>query len=198
MSKNLRKPRRRGRPPKGEFIDKKATLTTRITNAVRAGLEREARRNGRSISQEVEFRLAESLKARKSRLNDRNRALAFLVGKLAEDIESVTNKSWLDDPYTCEAIEAGLKILIGNYAPRGEPKIPDWIAADIAKKPEIYDQFKTPDGLGWAHAHGLISQVAMLTEEPPVDHPKNQHYADGFYQFPKVRRAFGLDKEPKK
>lgn len=202
MAKTPRKLRKRGRPPKGEFANKNATLTTRLTEPVREGLEREAKRNGRSLSQEVERRLFESLEAPKrwerAFGNVRNRALAYMVAQLAEGIEQYAHKSWRHDPYTCQALEFGLKVVVGHYAPEGKPEVPDTIAADIARSPEINEQFKRPEGLGWAIAQGLIDAVRTHREAPPVNHPENVAYADGFYQFPKVHRAFGLDKETEK
>ena len=202
MAKAPMKPRKRGRPPKGEFANKKATLTTRITEPVRDGLEREAKRNGRSLSQEIERRLFESLEAPKrwerAFGNERNSSLAFMVAQLAEGIERTAHTSWLRDPYTCQALEFGLKVVVGHYAPEGKPGVPDAIAANIARWPEINEQFKRPEGLGWAIAQGLIDAVRTHREAPPVNHPENVSYADGFYQFPKVHRAFGLDKENEK
>jgi hypothetical protein len=29
--------------------------------------------------------------------------------------------------------------------------------------------------------------------ENPIDHPENEHFADGFYKFPKIRKDLGLD-----
>lgn len=52
--------RRRGPKPRGPFIDKGRTLTTRITKETRDQLERAARKSNRSLSQEIEFRLEQS------------------------------------------------------------------------------------------------------------------------------------------
>jgi hypothetical protein len=52
--------RRPGPRPQGPFEDKRRTLTTRITDETRAALDAAAAANGRSLSQEIEFRLERS------------------------------------------------------------------------------------------------------------------------------------------
>ena len=55
-----------GRKPKGPFKGKTETLTTRITPELRRGLQLEADRNSRSLSQEIELRLRYSRTAGKA------------------------------------------------------------------------------------------------------------------------------------
>src|SRR5262245_47348861 len=50
-----------GRKPQGEIKGKSATFATRITPETRAALDRSAKRNGRSLSQEVEILLNRAL-----------------------------------------------------------------------------------------------------------------------------------------
>lgn len=52
--------KRPGPKPKGPFEGKRKTLTTRITENTRTALEDAATQNDRSLSQEIEFRLAKS------------------------------------------------------------------------------------------------------------------------------------------
>lgn len=191
-----RTPRKRGRPPKGEFSDKKATLTTRITEPVRAGLDREAQRNGRSLSQEVELRLAQSLKAPKKLErafgNKRNRAFAMLVARLIRALELSTGKSWREDPYTCEALRAGFTILMARLAPDGDVMIPERIAEDIEKNHEVFEQYKRPEGLALACAIGIFDSL-LAYESPPIDYPPSTHYSDAYYEYPAIRKDLGLD-----
>ncbi len=51
-----------GRKPKGPFKGKSAAITTRVMPATRSALQREATRNGLSLSQEIELRLVHSLR----------------------------------------------------------------------------------------------------------------------------------------
>ncbi len=54
--------KRRGPRPRGPFEDKRRTLTTRITDATRRELEAARKATGRSLSQEIEFRLDQSFR----------------------------------------------------------------------------------------------------------------------------------------
>jgi hypothetical protein len=60
MAKANNVEKRRGPKPKGPYEDKRRTLTTRITETTRAKLEEAANSSGRSLSQEIEFRLGRS------------------------------------------------------------------------------------------------------------------------------------------
>jgi len=50
-----------GRKPQGEFHGKSTTMTTRITPMLRKALDEACEASGRSLSQEVEYRLAQSV-----------------------------------------------------------------------------------------------------------------------------------------
>jgi TraY domain len=188
-----------GRKPRGEFKGKSAMLTTRITPELRAGLEREARRNARSLSQEIEFRLKRSLqskpKAGLARERDHNHALGMMAGKLAGQIESLTGMNWREDRFSHEALRAGLAALLARLAPPGEAKMPAAIRAQIELLPEIGEQISMPEGVGRACAYGLFDQIRMA-EPPPVNHPPNEYYAEGFYWMPWVREKLNSDAVP--
>ena len=59
------KPRKRrpgaGRKPQGEYADRTASFTMRMSQELRDRLDQEAGRSGRVLSQEVEHRLRQSL-----------------------------------------------------------------------------------------------------------------------------------------
>jgi hypothetical protein len=57
--------RRRGRPPLAPGKAKRASFNTRIRSALKAELEAAADRAGRSLSEEIEFRLERSLEEQK-------------------------------------------------------------------------------------------------------------------------------------
>src|SRR5262245_39915466 len=75
-----------GRKPKGHIKGKFATFSTRITPETRAALEREAARNGRSLSQESELRLQETLVGWGP---DHINSLAQLVRLVTQAVETV-------------------------------------------------------------------------------------------------------------
>jgi hypothetical protein len=82
-----------GRKPRGEFKGKSATLTTRITPETRAAMESAAQKSGRSLSQEVERRLIDSVRNERNRRSD-VRALNEAIAIVAEKVEIATGKQW--------------------------------------------------------------------------------------------------------
>ena len=86
--------RRRGRPPLEPGKAKRAAFNTRLRSALKAELETAAERAGRSLSEEIEFRLERSLEEQK-RSGDILRegiaiggylALALLIEKQGEEV----------------------------------------------------------------------------------------------------------------
>src|SRR4051812_3431455 len=92
-----------GRKPMGPYSGKSATLTTRITPATRLALEREAKKKGHSLSQEIERRLEESLR-RNRETPVHIQALAHAMTSLVDQIEFYTKHRWIDDVYTGKAL----------------------------------------------------------------------------------------------
>lgn len=102
---------RRGPIPRGEFQNKSRVLSTRIREDTRKALAEAASASGRSLSQEIEYRL------RRSFDNDRmisekfgNRQNYALLRMLASLFDQAPNerKSWLYDPdnfnHVCDSI----------------------------------------------------------------------------------------------
>src|SRR4051812_21078645 len=99
-----------GRKPRGEFKNKSRTLTTRITAATREALERAAKKNSRSLSQEIEHRLDFSLnRDRQLARQGHIRALAELIALVGERVEESTKRDWLNDPFTAEALRHAIE-----------------------------------------------------------------------------------------
>ncbi len=57
MTTQAAKSSRPGPKPRGPFIDKRKTMSTRLTSKTRAQLDAAAAQSGRSLSQEIELRL---------------------------------------------------------------------------------------------------------------------------------------------
>lgn len=120
-TKSGRRMGKRGRPAKGEYSNKTAVLTLRITPALRTYLERAAKDNRTSLSREVEHRV------RRAYLDDeriaelfgsrRNYAVMRMIGALIETTIDAKSREadWLDSPYlfdqTVRAINAALDAL---------------------------------------------------------------------------------------
>ena len=111
---------RPGPKPRGPFKNKRRTLTTRITDRTRQGLERAAAITDRSLSQEIEFRLERSLSDQDARATERaaefgGEAIYDFMKKLARVAGIVGLKTGADfgkDAYTrAEAISAMKEVL---------------------------------------------------------------------------------------
>ena len=194
-----------GRKPRGEFPGKSQMLTTRITPETRSGLEREAARNGRSLSQEVELRLVSSLDMPKEIEAVWGKppvyALARLVSQAVTRIEYSTRKSWCQDAFTARAVRVATDIIIAELIPDGPVEVPDSIertAQSIGRFSSSHaEHSRTAEGLGSSIALGLLSDL-RLHDFPPRDHPKNHHYSDNFYLMPRIRESLGLSKKDDK
>ena len=161
-----------GRKPKGEFAGKSATITTRIRPDTRSALEAAADAHGRSLSQEVEFRLRASLRKPTSEQR-RNQALAHAVTLLVEVIEQDTGRSWLDDPFTGLALRHAVQLVAYHFASmstEGAPEIPTAITeAAFKMPPDFAERYRTPEGFGSLKAFGLINEIehAALPQKIP-------------------------------
>ena len=156
-----------GRKPRGEFKGKTATLTTRITPETRAALERAAEKSGRSLSQEVEHRLNDSIRRDYEHNRHRHiRALAEAIAILIHWVERATQKRWIDDPFTAEALRRGIEFLVFHFGAPGTPEVPASVKDAAARVPlQARDQSMTPAGVGHAQAGGLISWIEMNLDE---------------------------------
>src|SRR6516225_9434117 len=112
-----------GRKPQGPFKENKAALSIRVNLGTRRALEASAKENRRSLSQEAQSRLRESL------FRDRNtrpdivaltEAMAIVIGY----VESFTEMKWSDSAFTTTAIRRAVDALLGYWGNPGVPKIP--------------------------------------------------------------------------
>jgi hypothetical protein len=108
---------RPGTKPKGPYQDKRAALTTRITQETRSALEDAARVSGRSLSQEIEFRLVQSIRDEDGFGGNENAALFRMLAGAAGLIEARTSKEWMKDWDTYIAVDSAWKRLIGHAGP---------------------------------------------------------------------------------
>jgi hypothetical protein len=128
-----------GRKPRGHIKGKFATFSTRITPETRAALEREAARNDRSLSQESELRLKETLVGWGP---DHINSLAQLVSRVMQSVETVIGAApacdphrprpkpkwarrrflelaWHQSAFTHAAARAAIEAILAHYQPPG-------------------------------------------------------------------------------
>jgi hypothetical protein len=147
------------RKPRWEFKGKSATLTTRITAETRAAMERAAQKSRRSLSQEVERRLNDSV------LNDRNRrsdvrALVEAIAIVAEKVEIATGKHWLQDAFTGDALRHGIEVLVRHFAPHSARVIPPKVEETAARVlPEASERDRSPSHVGEIEALKVITII---------------------------------------
>jgi hypothetical protein len=162
MHKTLKRKRAAGagRPRKAEADKKGSAFTTRITAETRRALEASARKHRRSLSQEAEAGLRDYLK--KPAGEARNRAIAAIIGNLAEGIEQQTGENWRTDIFTSMALRYAVEAVLFHLAPGTEenPAIPPAVEKQSAKMPgEFADSYRRPAGLGHMRAYSLINEI---------------------------------------
>jgi hypothetical protein len=112
---------RRGPAPKGDYANKAATISTRITQDLRDWLEKAAKKSGRSLSQEMETRLRRTFREEDDLAKKYGSADAARVFQaIAVTLNMIRNPEnpdadWLHDPYAfalaADAINATLYLV---------------------------------------------------------------------------------------
>jgi hypothetical protein len=172
----------RKRLPPGE--GKTGTLSTRVSHATRAALEREAKRNGQSLSREAELRLEQSFKD--SSAPAHIRALAHAVTLLAMQIERVSGEFWYAGSFTGNALRHGIEALIFHFSqtPDGDVVVPPKIEETAARfQPPVRETFRNPALLGQMEAGSIITSIEnapSATREPAGAYVPDQF---GFWQI---------------
>jgi hypothetical protein len=191
-----------GRKPRGEFVGMTDALTVRMPKDVRRGVEREAKRAGRSLSQEIARRLKDSLGLRdriERELGPKHvYALCRLVGQMAQTVEMQTGQRWQDDAFTASALCHAIETFVFRVASSGPLKVPERIEREANRLEQtspslaaLAESFRTPTGTGIGVANGAVHML-LTYEAPPSDLPPNILYADQFYSMPELREVLGL------
>ena len=117
-----------GRPPQNA-VAKRAAISLRVTPSLREKSEFAAKAAGRSLTQEIEFRLEASFRDDARELLDPPgpRTVLFMrkLQAVISLIESWTGKNWADDGATSTVVKRAIDKLIGE----GMPEDPEWVAA---------------------------------------------------------------------
>jgi hypothetical protein len=109
---------RPGPKPRGPFDDKRKTLTTRITEETRTKLEAATAATGRSLSQEIEFRLERSFQTEEaiSAAGPRTQALLRALANQTRLWKGEPD-SWLDDPAGFNQVSSAWHMTIDAHQP---------------------------------------------------------------------------------
>lgn len=163
--------RKRGPQAPGEFSSKGATLSARITVGTRQRLEKAAKASGRSLSQEVEARLAHSLYDGQST----DRELFWLIGKVIERTVRFTGQDWGKDAYTFHLMVEAVRLLLAKFRPKGKLAMPDTIqllrglqgAADLQEEMRSVFQRHPPEYFADMVVNGVIADLRIVVEKSP-------------------------------
>jgi hypothetical protein len=167
------KRRRPGRPRRSN-AGLRLQIPVRVSPEVKEALEAVADRNLRSVTAEIEARLAQSLGVgRQARIW----GLMEAVGRLAEAIERRTQRRWTHNAPTARALRAGVDKVIFHFGRYGKPAEP--LAAQRAKKIKE---------IGEAEAGKLITVIEGAVEPYPGAKPEFGPTGWGYYE---LRRALG-------
>ena len=167
---------KRGRKPQGEFGGKSALFATRLTPQTRQALEWASARSGRSMSQEAEFHLRESL-GRDRRRQQHIIELGEMVMRIAQAIEKRSGKRWINDAATGEALRRAIDFAVLHFAPRWAP-------------PQGKNSLD-PAELGTFEAGMLISRIEGVPEPPRVRWPRGAEYPEEWHSYWRILQAFG-------
>jgi len=122
------KRKRPGRPPRGEYTDKRKTLSTRITSGLRDRLDKSADESGRSLSQEIEFRLDRSFRdedAYYREFGDKSLYMTMRWFALTlDEAEQITEKPWKKDKETYRIATNALWTMLRKGLRKGLPAPP--------------------------------------------------------------------------
>ena len=192
-----------GRKPRGGFRGKTRTFTTRITSATRAALEQAARESGWSLSQEAERRLDESFgRDRKWSRAPHVRALGYAINKAIAQVEARTERSFVTDPFTAEAVRHAVNFMVSHFSrlPQGDgplevpPRVQAEMAEAVANKlpPEVREWECTPAAVGNSATGYVITRIEnQVTAEEAQRLGRPMHYLlddEGYWQ---IKRDLG-------
>lgn len=164
----------RGRPRHGE-TEKRKALNMRTTDEMRALLEAAAIEGGRSLTQEVERRLASTFNVTAATQTSTLGPLLRRLATVVDLAEQQTGKKWDSDPETFWAVRAGFNDLVDRLM----PEEPEWAATVRGGGKGGYvdqiDDWKTRgvdiaravNPLAWRHP-GLKANVVALNL-PTID-----------------------------
>jgi hypothetical protein len=176
---------------------KSSYFATRITPDLRAALDREAKRSGHSLSQEIERRLRDSVQPESAGVwgSARNRALGLLVGRIARGIETYTGENWITNDYAFRALRAAVEELFRIWdvekAPpgrdRGTPeKVRQLIKSSDRKTSTFFSV--TAEQVGQRVASAFWIEVMIL--EMPNDLTFST--TEDFRLFARMRHMLGI------
>jgi hypothetical protein len=127
----------KGRKPKGEYAGKSLVFSTRITPKTREDLERAANQSGRSLSQEVEYRLRRSFVEDEHIADNFGDRQTYRVMRMMADAAHIAEEpflkmkddkrfegakwDWLNNPAAFLMARKAIISILDRFEPEGPP-----------------------------------------------------------------------------
>jgi Arc-like DNA binding domain len=155
------KTQRLGRPPLHDGASKRAQFNTRLRQEVKKRLEQAAASAGRSLSEEIEHRLEQSLRDEEVAGGGRLHSLFRLLGGTAGLIEEHRGAAFLDDYETFIAVSKAWQKILNAVRPAAAPELSRWIS-DIGPEPPPPPE---PPGYPWPNTGKGLSGLLQPSEK---------------------------------
>ncbi|WP_162913433.1 hypothetical protein [Rhodospirillaceae bacterium SYSU D60014] len=183
-----------GRPPRAEKTT--VPFSIRMDTNLRAALEREAKKKGQSLREEIEHRLRNSFEAGLQRSWDErlsemfggreNLGLMLAACQLIRWIEIDTGRPWHADAFSTAQVSAGVAELIKVLGTKGDPSPPDNLPSYLRGQ---------EDKLWEPKLWGLLEQIRMAPDQRPEDRPNEDgsfvRYSDTMKRSPIIKQFLG-------
>jgi hypothetical protein len=196
-----------GRKPKGEFASLAANLTVRMPNEMRTQLDRAAGKSGRSLAQELLWRLRLSFQRDSEKEREpAMRALCFIIAETARQIEGVHLTSgekeaslyhWRTDPFFYKAFRLAVGMILDALSPPGELVKPGITPKD--QVPEDEDRpavdrwlksYETPDARAAYVADAVLNSLRTAPAMSKSEREEQQQMLASFNVPPAFWREF--------
>jgi hypothetical protein len=166
-------------------------FNTRIAPEIRRQLERDAERNGHTLSREIELRLAKTINDPPSPSDRRNRGLGYLMAQIitifqnADRVERSEQFDWRSNRFDFEAVKSAVVQLLDLLAPR-------------AKNLETsrYTLFESPNDAGRIVASMIVTLMSMPEEAKKIREARGSPSGSIFHAFPQVAKDLNFHAIP--
>jgi Arc-like DNA binding domain len=155
------KTQRLGRPPLHNGASKRAQFNTRLRQEVKKRLEQAAASAGRSLSEEIENRLEQSLRDEEAAGGTRLHSLFRLLAGTAGLIEEQRGAAFLDDYETFLAVSKAWEKILRAVCPPAAPELSRWLS-DIGPEPPPVPE---PPRYPWSNTDKGVSELLQPSEE---------------------------------
>lgn len=127
---------KRGRPPKGEDA-KRYAVGIRTTRETKTMIEEAAAASGRSMAQEIEYRLERSFHQEADLGGRRSASLARFLGTHITTVEEMMGCRWFDNQTAWRVVRDSLPKLMHVYKPDPDQSVVDEAFARIIEEKAI-------------------------------------------------------------